>query len=131
MTETSTSNTGTLLDIFRRADAGGHPAWLAQARQSAAARAFEIGFPTTSHEEWRFTNIAPLLEQPLHPAPAPARQLSADDIAPFTFGMEGHRLVFVDGHYCPELSVVRKHDGEIQIGSLRGQLAAGPEELQK
>src|SRR5436853_596291 len=42
--------------------AGQDPAWLAHLREEAAARFEELDFPTTRHEEWKYTNIAPILK---------------------------------------------------------------------
>lgn len=36
---------------------GRHP-WLLPVRKAAIARFAELGFPTTDHEEWRFTNVS-------------------------------------------------------------------------
>ena len=43
----------------KRSD-GAVPPWLSQLRSDAFHRFTELGFPTTRHEEWRFTNIAPI-----------------------------------------------------------------------
>src|SRR3954471_16901338 len=40
-----------------------HP-WLERLRKSAIARFEATGFPTTSEEEWRFTNVAPIAKIP-------------------------------------------------------------------
>src|SRR5882757_10088782 len=76
-------------------------------RKAGLALFAELGFPTLKHEDWRFTNIAPLAKLPFRPmleAPAvngaEARALSG---SAFT-KMAGTRLVFVNGHYSPELS---------------------------
>ena len=34
--------------------------WLAELRDKAGERFDKLGFPTTHHEDWRFTNVAPL-----------------------------------------------------------------------
>jgi Fe-S cluster assembly protein SufD len=36
------------------------PAWWQPVRDAAFARFVELGFPDTHHEEWRFTNVAPI-----------------------------------------------------------------------
>jgi Fe-S cluster assembly protein SufD len=119
-----------VLAAFRDAAPDAAPAWLKQRRQAALASAVELGFPTAKDEEWRFTPIAPLLELPLHPARQPARQLTAREIAPFTFGLEGCRLVFVDGYFCAELSVLPAPGGDLQAVSLRAALAGNAPELE-
>src|SRR5207247_763718 len=40
------------------------PSWLRGIRRSAIERFEAVGFPTQRHEEWRFTNLAPLLRVP-------------------------------------------------------------------
>src|ERR1043166_6197769 len=74
--------------------------WVFPLRKAGIARFAELGFPTVKDEDWRFTNVAPILKQPFKPAFVPARNgLSAADIAAFTFGkLPSTRLVFVNGH---------------------------------
>ncbi len=80
------------------------PAWLGNLRRAGNAHFAELGFPTTDDEEWRFTNVKPIVE--LEPASPPAdAKVSLREIAPFTYGnLVAQRLVFVDGRYRPELS---------------------------
>jgi hypothetical protein len=50
-------------------------------------RARRNGFPTTEQEEWRFTNVAPLRQWPLHRGAKPARAPDwPADIEPFRLG---------------------------------------------
>jgi hypothetical protein len=44
------------------------PSWLRGIRRSAIERFEAVGFPTQRHEEWKFTNLAPLLRVPFKPA---------------------------------------------------------------
>ena len=120
-----------VLAAFGHGDADSAPAWLKQKRQTALARAVKLGFPSAQDEEWRFTRIAPLLHLPLHPARPPARRLTAGEIAPFAFGLEGCRLVFVDGHFCAELSSLPAAGGDLQAVSLRAALAGNAPELER
>src|SRR5438477_4812075 len=86
--------------------AGQDPAWLAHLREEAAARFEELDFPTTRHEEWKYTNIAPILKVPFHPASAQDGQgLTAESIAQFAFEeARQSQLVFINGFYSRELS---------------------------
>jgi Fe-S cluster assembly protein SufD len=120
-----------VLAAFGQGDADSAPAWLQQRRQTARARAARVGFPTAKDEEWRFTPIAPLLRLPLHPAQLPAQRLTAEEIAPFAFGLEGCRLVFVDGYFCAELSSLPAPGGDLQAVSLRAALAGNAPELER
>lgn len=118
------------LAAFALGDPAPAPDWLKERRHTALALAAQQGFPTTKDEEWRFTRLTALLQQPLHSAKPPARRLTAADIAPFIFGLECHRIVFVDGHFCAEISSLPAPGGELQIGSLRAALAASAPELE-
>src|SRR5581483_4054441 len=40
---------------------------LSRLRREASERFAALGFPTTADEEWRFTNLAPLLRVPFEP----------------------------------------------------------------
>ncbi len=86
---------------------------LEQIRADAARRFAESGFPTTRDEEWRFTNVAPIVRTEFEHAPAPADRGWRD----FLPAGEGMRLVFVNGRYEPELS--SKTPSGITAGSLR------------
>ena len=120
-----------VLAAFARGKASPDPAWLKQRRQDAFAQAAKLGFPSDQHEEWRFTRLTPLLQLPLHPARPPARQLMTPaEIAPFTFGLESCRLVFVDGHFCAGLSSLPAPDSGFEAGSLRAALAGPAPELE-
>src|SRR5215470_9882136 len=88
------------------------PAWLFPLRKAGMARFAELGFPTLKHEDWRFTNVAPIAKLPFNPVFEADRDgLTRESIAQLLFGgLDAIRLVFVNGHYCEELSspVVRQ-----------------------
>src|SRR5271165_4663744 len=111
------------IDMDRPADLNGSPAWLKKIRHSAAARAIEIGFPTTRDEEWRFTSVEPALQEPWHVRETAGRRPSERDIAPWALGLEGCRLVFVDGYICEELCLVPARTQDLYVGSLEAALA--------
>src|SRR5260221_10473464 len=46
------------------------PDWLNPIRQAAIERFAALGFPTLDDEEWRFTPLAPLVQQPFALSPA-------------------------------------------------------------
>src|SRR5438874_3303204 len=81
------------------------PSWIFPLRKAGIARFAELGFPTLKHEDWRFTNVAPIAKLPFKPVFTPGRDgLSAADISKFTLGnLPAIRLVFVNGHYAAEL----------------------------
>src|SRR5438876_11705616 len=47
--------------------AGQNPPWLFPIRKAGLARFAELGFPTLKDEDWRFTNVAPIVKLPFKP----------------------------------------------------------------
>jgi len=73
-------------------------------RAHGAAIASELQFPSSQDEEWRFTDVSPLLGVDFQPATVPAPTLKID-ITPFIVPEAAHsRLVFVNGTYSADLS---------------------------
>ncbi len=104
-----------------RADTGrDQPAWLTPIRQGGLARFTELGLPTLKHEDWRFTNVAPLAQLPFKLATESACQnLDPSVLAGLPFSdLPGDRLVFVDGHFAPALSRVGASPAGVRVGSL-------------
>lgn len=85
------------------APARGEPSWLADARRAALSRFGALGLPTTRHEDWRFTSLAPLAALELRRAPESPGG-GATGLLARTPMPEGARLVFVNGRYRADLS---------------------------
>ena len=82
------------------------PASLTRARQAAIARFQALGFPTTSDEEYRFTNVSAIASKAFERAPERA-PVSAAELADHVYGREtSAELVFVNGRFQPDLSSV-------------------------
>src|SRR5437879_1324216 len=110
-------------DAFERLEFK-QPSWLFPIRKAGISRFAELGFPTVRDEDWRFTNVAPIAKLPFQPAPERARrELDAAAIQKFPFtGLKASQLVFVDGHFAPELSTVLPQADGIKVGSLAAAL---------
>src|SRR6185295_13978079 len=65
--------------------------------------------PTLQQEEWRKTSVAPILGVPFQPqAKSTANGFTARALERYTFELwECTHLVFINGHYAPELSRLR------------------------
>jgi Fe-S cluster assembly protein SufD len=111
----------------------GEPAWLASARNAALARFSETGLPTVKDEDWRFTNLAPLAGLSFHPVPRPMRgNLSRETLARLPFsGLGGSRLVFVNGHFSPELSSLSEQEDGVKIMGLADAVVSEPELIER
>src|SRR5438132_1213259 len=93
-----------------------HP-WLERLRKSAIARFELTGFPTTSQEEWRFTNVAPIAKIPFRLARPNHGELGQ------RFSMQhAIELVFVNGLFAPQLSRLNKLPRNARIQPLAAAL---------
>ncbi|MBA3553565.1 MAG: Fe-S cluster assembly protein SufD [Gemmatimonadales bacterium] len=100
------------------------PEWLEPIRRQAAERFAATGFPTSRHEEWRFTPLGPIAGTAWRPAPA-SGEVTRDRLAPFTFGHpEWSTLVFVNGWFNEGLSSVGPLPDGVRVSSLAEALRA-------
>ena len=90
-------------------------------RKEAINKFSELSFPTVRDEDWKYTNIAPLLKFNFKPA-AGTGKIPETKIDRFLFkGMNGSRLVFVNGHFSGELSNINNlPEGTILCGIEEG-----------
>lgn len=110
---------------FESEAAGKHPSWLFPIRKAGISRFAELGFPTQRDEDWRFTNVTPIMKLPFQPVFQYSRDgLTAESLGQLSFaGLDCSRLVFVNGHYSAELSSVQPQPGGIQVTNLASALA--------
>jgi Fe-S cluster assembly protein SufD len=92
-------------DEFEHAGHGDTPSWLQALHKGGIAHFAELGIPTTRHEEWRFTNVAPIGRIDWLLASKDTARVTATDLNRVALpDLTGRRLVFVDGWFAPELS---------------------------
>ncbi len=116
-------------DSFERSDAGA-PSWLKGLRRSAIERFAALGFPTTREEDWKYTNVEPVLAAGFEPVWSHAANgVSAESVQGLSIGgKSAARLVFVDGAYVAGLSERGPLPPGVEVGSLAGVLAGGDSE---
>lgn len=74
-------------------------------RREAFKRFLEMGFPTKRHEEWRYTNLKPILKHDYRIFPNEDRTVEFKDIKSyFLSDQDTYKLVFIDGVYSSWLS---------------------------
>ena len=101
---------------------GDGPSWLPRVRRAALDRFATVGFPSSRDEEWRFTPVSPIAQTDFRPA-APAK-LTRSALQPFLFGHpEWPQLVFVNGKFAPDLSVLPSLPPGVRLGNLATALA--------
>jgi Fe-S cluster assembly protein SufD len=120
-------------EALERQGAFRRPSWLAPLRRAAMARFAEAGFPTTRDEDWRYTNLAPLVETPFRRAEAVGRTgLSTATMERLSLGAPGGpRLVFVDGRYSPRDSSATGLPMGVRLSSLAEALEVEAELVER
>lgn len=113
---------------------GTHLPWLARQRAGALDLFAQRGFPGKRDEDWKYTSVAALLQQPFvatcggaaDDAPAAAAILSC-----LALPQDGsHLLVFHNGRYLPALSSLGKLPAGVKLDSVAHMLDADPDALQ-
>lgn len=99
------------------------------AQKDRAIQAFAaVDFPSTRHEEWKYTRLRAMVDAGYSPAFHPA-QTSIDPVSGSFYdavlppGLGGNVVVLVNGHYDPQLSRVQA--GSIQVSSLKAAIEGG------
>jgi Fe-S cluster assembly protein SufD len=93
------------------------PPWLRELRERAVSRFNALGFPTVRHEEWRYTNVAPVANTAFRlaeKAPTNAREC----VERVTLSAAAARVVILNGRYSPELSDTSQLPPGVVAGSL-------------
>jgi Fe-S cluster assembly protein SufD len=100
------------------------PSWLFPLRKAGVSSFAEQGFPTLKDEDWRFTNVAPIAALPFKPVfDAASDKAVAEALPRAVFAdLKGHRLVFVNGHFAPELSSIGGLPGGMKLSNLAAAL---------
>ena len=114
-----------------RQQRAGEPARIGRVRDEAMRRFLAQGFPTTRHEEWRFTSVAPIAAAnfALANGSGAAGETTARPFEiPDVFGAE---LVFVDGSYAPALSTPGTLPAGVQAGSLSAYAAGRADAIEQ
>ncbi len=114
---TQHKDTENFLDAFKHFSGPGNGT-LSGIRREAIDSFSALGFPTTKNEEWKYTNVAPILKNTFQTASG-ALSLTAEDIRPFCLtGKDSIRLVFENGRFNQELSTIQAQANGIIVGNL-------------
>lgn len=99
-----------LTSSFQELEATNEPSSLKALRQAAFAKFEEKGFPTVKNEEWKYTNIQPLVNKTYllnEDVDVANLDLSKADIP----GLEAHRIVLINGQYVLAFSSLEEELG--------------------
>jgi len=93
-----------------------NPDWapVGHIRQEAIDRFEAEGFPTKRNEEWKYTNLKPILKHDYKLFPKAEEELSLRDVQRyFLSDIDTYRLVFINGIYSSWLSISTHHGYDI------------------
>ena len=111
---------------LRNDSATSQPEWLWARRRLGMQRFAELGFPTPRHEEWKYTNLAPLARKsPPLADPVPDGISTAQLESAGMAEVEGDRLVFVNGSFNRALSRTEASSSGVRVSTLSETLSAG------
>ena len=109
---------------FEKSAAGRDLPWLRKLRRSAFARFCEVGFPTTHDEDWRFTNVSAIAQTPFRLARNGCSRPSEQELEPYRVAGVASQLVFVDGRFARELSLLSNLPAGVKVSSLGAEIAS-------
>ncbi len=111
------------------------PTWIADRRRMALAHVESHGLPTSRNEDWRYTNVAPIVEgnfRAVTSGVAPRHGLTSEAIDPYTFGAtDWPLLVFVNGRYDAALSRTSALPAGVRVLDFATALQDAPELLEQ
>lgn len=93
-----------------------NPEWapVGHIRQAAIDKFEAEGFPTKKHEEWKYTNLRPVLKHDYKIFPKAEEELTLKDVQRyFLSDVDTYRLVFINGIYSSWLSISTHHGYDI------------------
>ena len=109
------------------------PSWLQTKRREALATFARLGFPTVRDEEWKYTDITPaanLVATPVFRFDLNGAAAQMELHLPFQ-ALEGHLLVFVNGHFTPSLSRLGELPEGVEVRPLSEAIASDSERVQQ
>jgi Fe-S cluster assembly protein SufD len=89
-------------------------------RTDAFAHFCRMGFPTPQHEEWKYTNVAPIARSAFsltRPGAAPV-PVPSDLATHLNRDISAHNYVFLDGTFSAELSSIAGLPAGVTVHSL-------------
>ncbi len=97
--------------------------WLAGVRRRGFDRFLESGFPSRREEDWKYTDVRPIEQQPFA-CPTDTEMPGASQIQPWLMPeLNAHVLVFVDGRFAPALSDIGKLPDGVTLQPMSEALA--------
>src|SRR5688572_26830579 len=116
----------------KEANGGAMQPWLDELRKAGMARFDLVGFPSPKDEDWRHTQLAPIVRTKFELAGAVVNDEVLAAIKDFGFGGEAvSELVFINGQYNAQLSKVGKLPRGVVVNSLAKALQSDGARIQQ
>ncbi len=117
---------------FRGQSTRGGSSWTESLRSAAISHFAKHGFPTPKHEEWKYTNIAPIVKTTFTPSfEIEIKDPPGERLEPLELGAQKcTQLVFVNGRYSQRLSWRRPMPKGVRVSSLADDLLVDPRGLE-
>ena len=104
--------------------------WITRMRDKAMSEFQQQAFPDTRVEAWKYTDLRSLKRRAFSPAVTSGR-ISEIELEPWLFNHEPmHRLVFVDGHFAPDLCPFQSWLDGVTLTSLATVMEHSPDALE-
>ncbi|MGH8671269.1 MAG: Fe-S cluster assembly protein SufD [Burkholderiales bacterium] len=106
------------------------PAWLRDTRSAALERFNTLGFPTTRHEDWKYTSVAALEKRAWKLADGDAEAVAPRMIEGLVFPeLDCHLLVFINGSFQPDYSRINALPSGAVVSGLAGALECNADSI--
>lgn len=107
-----------------------HPEWLTTLRREALELFSADGFPDPRAEEWRYTNVRPIVRREFQPTSDQDVAFERDWVAQHAIErLDAYELVFCNGRFEPELSYPDRAPEGCHIETLSAVVARTPDRL--
>lgn len=113
---------------FQAERAAESPLWLRSFREQGLAQLSRQGFPTTKNEDWKYTDVAPIVSSLFAPTSLAGRPELKTRVEQLV--LPGPRLVFVDGRLSAELSSLEGLFSGVTVKPLRDAVREDAEALE-
>ncbi|WP_224242255.1 Fe-S cluster assembly protein SufD [Hyalangium gracile] len=113
---------------FQAEQAASSPLWLRTLREQGLEQLSRQGFPTARHEDWKYTDVAPIVSRPFAPLAVGSKVELQARVA--QLALPGPRLVFVDGRLSPELTSLEGLAAGVTVKPLRQAIREDAEALE-
>ena len=112
---------------------GQSKSFLHDIRKNALNSLSELSFPTNRNEEWKYTNVAPILKHNFIPAMiSTVPKFRKEEIKPFLFkDFDYHLIVFVNGLFEEELSEIGNLPKGVVVDGLNRITKNNPDSISK